>query len=271
MTSELVSLATLAGQGGDVDWRAYRETIERRIEDQPRSRQTRIGPSELGNPCDRCLVLKLAGVQSDSQRGQAWLPFIGTAVHAALADFFTAENAGRPHVRYLVESRVSIGTIGDDEITGSTDLFDLDTGTVVDWKIVGQTTLLSSKANGPIPQYRRQIHLYGYGLTRRGLTVKNVAIAFLPRNHVTLSAAYLWAEPYNEHIALRTIARARMFDSAIRAYGLDKVLADTPEHIGEHSCHRYGMPSRRDGFADTASLLGITPTKGTEQPCLPVL
>lgn len=237
-----------------VTWADYKRIIERHIDNQPRSLQKAIGPSELGNPCDRCLISKLGGLEESKEPGTSWLPFIGTSVHAQLENIFLAANEGLPLTRYLVESTVSVGFVGTTEVTGHADLFDLHTGEVTDWKVVGSTTLRKVRAEGPSETYRRQAHLYGRGFTRRGLTVNRVRIAFLPRNDVTLSGAIIWSEPYDESVAVETLTRASMFAYGIETVGLDQMLALAPPHTGtEYSCARYGNPTSR-GFATTADL-----------------
>lgn len=231
-------------------WDEYRTLIETAIDGDPRSLQTRIGPSEVGNPCDRCLIHKLAGTP-EINTDAAWLPFIGTATHAALADFFMAANGDR--ARFLVEATVSVGTIGGVDITGHADLFDLVRRRVNDWKIVGKTTLDKVRRHGPSAVYRIQAHLYGRGFTRRGLPVDTVGIHFLPRNSTSLHDAIVWEEPYDEQVALDALHRADMLAAGIAVVGAEAVLASAPTHLGtEFSCRRYPdasqAPATADGF-----------------------
>lgn len=170
------------------------------IVNQPRSLQKRIGPSELGTDCDHCLAAKLAGWEQHRQGD--WLPFIGTSVHATLAGIF--ERAGD---RWMVETEVNVGWVGEQEIWGSSDLFDRETGTVIDWKIVGPTTLASAK-RGPSPVYFRQLNLYGLGFRNAGHVVRRVAIAYLPRNATSLSAAVWWEGHFDPAVANATLERA---------------------------------------------------------------
>lgn len=236
-------------------WREYRDIVETAIKGQPRSLQKRIGPSEIGTPCDRCLAHKLIGTPETEQHAP-WLPFVGTAVHALLEDVFTQANRGRD-VRFLVESTVSVGEIGGVDITGHADLFDLELGEVTDWKIVGVTTLRSARV-APSPTYRTQAHLYGRGFVRRGLTVNRVRIAYLPRNSVHLGDAVIWSEPYNEQIALDALARANGIALAIDALGADAALATTSPHThDEFSCAKFpdGNQSPDSGHGRTTSQL----------------
>jgi hypothetical protein len=246
--------------GGDTTLIAaeLRHIIEHAITNHPRSLQTRIGPSELGNPCDRCLISKLAGIEE--ARDVAWLPFVGTGVHDQLERIILAHEAATAHLggRYLTETQVTVGTVGGVPITGHCDLFDLYTGTELDYKCVGATTLRDVKANGPSETYKAQGHLYGKGFEDAGYTVRAVSIWYLPRNEPTLANAYLWQEPYNRAVAQAALDRADMYATAIQILGPDAVLADAAPHIGGHSCHRYGEPHpTRKEINTTSDLINL--------------
>jgi hypothetical protein len=68
------------------------DAIRHKITHHPRSLQKRIGPSEIGNPCDRRIGYKLLG-QPENPRGDAWKPTIGTAVHAWLEEALDDDDA----------------------------------------------------------------------------------------------------------------------------------------------------------------------------------
>lgn len=213
--------APYTGGDPDVGLRELRHLIEHHIKNQPRSLQVRIGPSEIGTDCDHCLAAKLAGWAEKDYNGAAWLPWVGTCVHAGLETAVIAhENrlnavhkGGR---RYLVEHEVTVGTIGGQPITGHVDLVDLAVGMTVDWKIVGANTLRSAKA-GPSNVYRAQAHLYARGLVDAGHRIDTVAIAFLPRNAVTLDAAVWWHEPHDRAVADAALERANRVHANLTA------------------------------------------------------
>jgi hypothetical protein len=197
------------------------ELIKDAIANHPRSLQKRIGPSEVGHPCARRIgYILLGGEPLNPFPDTPWKPTIGTAVHAWLEEAFMAANDADPSgwTRWLVELTVAVGTILGVEITGHCDLYDRVTATAVDWKIVGDTPLKKYRSKGPGDQYRKQIHLYGRGLTARGLPVDTVAIAFLPRNG-ELRDAYLWHEPYDEQVALAALQRAEGVALTVQALG----------------------------------------------------
>ena len=185
---------------------AYLTTIETAIASHPRSLQKRIGPSEVGMDCLRRLAYKVLGTPERPMRPN-WNATIGTAVHAWLESVFDIPDDDTGLKRWYTETRVDVGEInGYGHITGSCDLYDRMTGTVLDHKIVSPTQLRKYRINGPSAQYRTQAHLYGRGWVRAGLPATHVAICFLPRGG-RLSDAFLWHEPYNEQIALDGLNR----------------------------------------------------------------
>lgn len=222
---------------------AVEEVIVNAIVNQPRSQQTLIGPSEIGTDCLRCLARKLSGIErykASTVDEVPWLPFLGTAMHAMLEDFFHASNGNESSPRWLIEQRVNIGKIGDKEITGSCDLFDTVTGTVIDHKLVGATKLAKVAKKGPGTMYRVQAHLYGYGYTRAGYEVTDVAVKFYPRNNISLSAGAFWHEPYNEAIAVAAMARANeIYDKVTNASDVDEYLRSLPTDSECFSCSEY--------------------------------
>lgn len=220
-----------------------RNIIEASMTNQPRSLQKRIGPSELGMGCTRCLAHKLAGTPERTEA--AWLPYIGTAVHEQLEHVFIQHEQTRIALgmpgRYLPECRVTVGQVDGVDITGSTDLFDTHTGTVIDWKIVGTNTLRKAKARGASDQYRTQAMLYGRGWESAGYQVTGVAIYFLPRNAVSLRDGYAWQATYSPRLADEALDRATRLSAAIRTIGAKAVIDAQPEHDGDgFTCKRYG-------------------------------
>lgn len=179
--------------------------ITEQINNHPRSLQTRIGPSEMGTPCVRRIGYRLLDTPEANPRTAAWKPTVGTAVHAWLEQAFTNTNNTGVE-RFYLEQTVTVGQVNGVDITGNCDLYDRVTATVVDWKVVGLAGLRRYKKDGPGEQYRTQAHLYGRGWRNAGLPVDTVAVMFLPQNG-ELADAHLWAEPYNEQIALDALTR----------------------------------------------------------------
>ena len=245
-TLDAATAALFTGADPGLVHTELRVILEAAIINDPRSLQVAIGPSALGAECGRCLVHMLAGTPERPEA--AWLPTIGKAVHEWAEGVFLRHEFTRAALgmsgRYLPECRVTVGVVGGVEISGSTDVFDTHTGTVVDWKVVGTTTLKAAKAHGASLQYQRQAHLYGKGWEDAGYTVKSVLIYFLPRNAMTLGDAYPWQTNYDRAVAEETLARADDIADAIDDRGLDQVLASMPEHdFTGFSCKKFATPT----------------------------
>lgn len=118
--------------------------IRHAIAHHPRSLQKRIGPSEVGTPCDRRIGYKLLG-QPENERGDAWKPTVGIAVHAwlekaaedaNLAQVISAGGLIEDHqLEWVTEQSVTVGYLHDGTaITGSADLYHRPTATIIDHK-----------------------------------------------------------------------------------------------------------------------------------------
>ena len=206
------------------------QIIERTIIGQPRSQQRRIGPSEIGVPCDRRIGYRLAGVEPVNDRGVAWKPYIGTAVHEQMADMMAKAELERweddldPGERWKVEERVDVGDIGDWPITGSCDLFDIHNGAVWDWKFTTRNQIREHyRPHGPGDQYRIQAHLYGRGFARQGYDVRTVGVIFFTRDG-EFTDRHVWHEAYDEQIAVDALTRASGIQSALDSLGPDFTL-----------------------------------------------
>lgn len=244
----------LTQRGGDPDLLAkeYLRIIETTINNYPRSLQKRIGPSEVGHPCSRRIGYQLMQFDDiNTYSGVAWKPTIGTAVHAWLESAFDADNlahdVGDGSERWLIETRVDVGEIGGVTITGSADLYDRVTATVIDHKVVGNPQLGNYAANGPGQQYRTQAHLYGRGFARAGHPVDTVMVVFLPRAD-ELHKRVVWHEPYDEAVALAGLERAEGISIATQALGTDALAA-----LPTADAYCYRCPFYRAGSTDLAT------------------
>jgi hypothetical protein len=208
--------------------------IETAIAGQPRTLQTRIGPSELGTPCDRRLGHKLAGTPPvNTKQDVPWKAWVGTAIHEQIGNaiarhevnrYETDTSGGGVRPRWHVEERVTVGDINGVDITGQCDLFDETTGTVIDFKTTTANQIRENyKPHGPGPQYRAQAHLYGRGWQLQGHRVNTVAIAWLLREG-EFHQRHVWSEPYDEQVAIDAIARAAAIDMSLASLGPDFTL-----------------------------------------------
>jgi len=235
MTADLALPERMLMLGGDPSLvrDEYLHVIRATIAAHPRSAQKAIGPSEIGTPCQRRLGYRLAGVPQ-VQAGGSWRPTVGTAVHSWLDMAFADPrwNDAEGTARWLTETKVDVGEIAGIPITGRADLYDRITGTSIDHKCVGITTLRAARAGRVDPKYRVQGHLYGRGWARAGLPIETVAISYLPNNG-ELNEAHWWSEPYDEAIAVGALEAANtvaVLLKVVPAAMLLPVLATANDH-----------------------------------------
>ena len=176
-----------------------KSVIHNRSANAPRSKQKRIGLSEVGEACVRKSAYKLLDWEKTNTNTDPWASISGTAIHSWLADAFE----GHPD-QYLVEHSVTV----NGELSGTCDLFDIENKMVIDHKCVGATSMKSRKRDGMTHQQRVQINLYGLGIENElGIgSVSKVALAFYPLGG-RLDGLYTIVEPYNRQLALDAITR----------------------------------------------------------------
>jgi hypothetical protein len=193
-----------------------------------RSHQVRVGPSQIGDPCDHCLgraMAHMAFPMPFSPSSQTLPTWIGTAMHEKLERLISAHIGSLGMC--LTEHRTVCGEITNyGRIVGSVDLYHIPTGTVVDWKGSSKEKIRGYKLNGSGQQYRVQRNLYGLGLVAEGYDVQSVANFYIPRDGFTLSEIYYEIEPFDADIALRALIRAQkiyqmVLDGELRELGSD--------------------------------------------------
>jgi hypothetical protein len=179
-----------------------------------RSAQKRLGPSEIGTPCDRQIAMKLLGIRPVNPQ-EGWAPFVGTAVHASLAEMFEwANGGGAGSGRYHVEIPVELPS----ELVprGTLDLYDGVLYMVDDHKLMARWSLDKLIQEGPSETYRVQLHTYGLGAERAGFKVKEVALIGWPRQESSLDKLYVHVEKYDRKIAEKAIARVERIAKGVR-------------------------------------------------------
>lgn len=241
-----MTAAFLAETGEDRDTSLLsdlKDVIRQQYAATARHLQTTLGPSEIGHPCPRKLATALTvGAKLETPinpEGDPLPSWVGTAGHSRLElaieldnnriiderAAYEAEhgdrggprctflgeitNDGDPMAigRWFTERRVTIRP----GLSGTCDLYDTWTDTVIDAKFPGTTAFqgyLKSVQAGRVPnvQYQVQAHAYGRGYRNEGFDVKRVAIWFLPRGG-QLSKSFLWSEPYNDEIVDAALAK----------------------------------------------------------------
>lgn len=170
----------------------------------PRASQVPIGPSEIGDRCDRRLGYRIAEVPAVNTEFDPWAAIMGTAIHSwmevAITDWTRANRDGN----WVTETTLVI----DDFVRGHADLYSYEHEAVIDYKTVGPDVMRKVRKNGPTEAHQIQTHVYGYGFTRLGddYPVKKVCLVFLPRAG-WLKDMYVWCTDYNQDIALGALYR----------------------------------------------------------------
>jgi hypothetical protein len=218
-----------------------REVLARHQAGSARSRQVALGPSEAGNPCDRALAYAMHGVPRVSEESLKWAPLVGTWGHDGIARALAEENVRLGRDRFLIEQRVALPS----EVipSGTTDLYDTDSDTVIDWKFVGKTRMLHYRRHGPGEVYRIQAHLYARGWEAADFTPRTVCVVFLPRWSHLFSDGWEWAEPYDRDLADSTLARV----AGIKRLGDALKLVEHGERYAYVAANP-GAPIIRDGW-----------------------
>jgi len=145
------------------------EVLRAKDAGRARSKQTQVGPSELGG-CRRKVWYRLNDQPETNDNEMKLAAIMGTAIHAAIEDAITTlDPKGK---KYLVETAVEYNGM-----KAHIDLFIPETGDVIDWK----TVKIKNLSYFPSLQQRWQVQVYGYLLDKSGKgtprTVNLVAIA----------------------------------------------------------------------------------------------
>lgn len=183
---------------------SLKEVVRAHAHSHPRHAQVALGPSQIGHPCARNVISGLLAGKEDAVNPQFdVLPsYIGVAAHTAMEKAFEMENERLGRERWLTERKVCVR----EGLSGTCDLYDTDTATVIDFKFPGTTTMTEYRKNGPTLLYAIQVALYGRGYRNAGHPVENVGIWFLPRGGL-LSTSLLWTEPYSDQVVNDVLAK----------------------------------------------------------------
>lgn len=226
----------------------YDRIIKELTKPSERDKQRKVGPSELGDLCERCLAEKLLGVHKE-EKTHPLAPMIGTAFHLYLENTIGLEG-------YLKETKVTVGTIeGYGDIRGTADGFDVSTGHVVDYKVLSKKKIKAfssatffdedynpefysdSLTEGQLKKYYYQMQLYGLGMENAGYEVNHTSLILFPRDctvESVISASHELCFKYNREAALNVLERAnQIFKWAINNWN---ILEDLDSHPGCYYC-----------------------------------
>lgn len=205
--------------------------------ENPRSKQVEIGPSEIGDPCDRRIAYKLAELDQINTNFDPWAAIVGTALHSWLDDAVSKWMSAHDSDAWATETQLSINAF----VQGHSDLYSRDFRAVIDWKGAGPTVMKKVKESGPSDGYITQTHIYGLGYEKAGWPVEKVALVFLPRAG-RLKDMFVWSADYDRSVAEQALKR--MYEIAHKVVDLD-VLNPVNVHRWEQIP---SVPSNSCGF-----------------------
>ena len=202
--------------------KAARRVVDRMVQPTERDKQIKVGPSALGDMCQRCLAENLVGMQP-SEGSQALAPWIGTAVHSYLESLFAADDI------VLTETKVKVGQVdGYGVVNGSMDHYNLTENHTIDYKVVSKKKIkqyqhatvtdrgrvvFDNKALGvsTLKKYWVQLSLYSKGMEDLGYPVQNMSLLLIPRDVTIEKIPEAVTEvmfPYDREVAERALLRA---------------------------------------------------------------
>ena len=170
--------------------------------ENPRSKQQAIGPSEIGEPCDRRIGYRLADIEPINTRADPWAGIVGTALHSWLEKAVSSWCVAKGTDEWHTETTLFLNEF----IEGHADLYNAKHLAVIDWKSASKDVIRTAQLHGPSVGYMIQTHLYGYMFEQAGKKVERVALVFLPRAG-WLSDMYVWSAPYERSVAENALNR----------------------------------------------------------------
>ena len=224
------------------------EVIRWADEHSSRSQQTEIGPSELGNECDRFVAYRIAEVPFVNTDTDPWPAIVGTAIHMWLEKAFNDFQAFVGASRWSTE----LTTYPDLLTKGHLDLFDHWEHMVCDWKSLGTTKMRTWKKDGPPEKHKDQVNLYAKGMIEAGHEVKKVCLIGVPRAG-WLKDMSVWVDDYRPERAQAALDRRdrigyRLLDLDILSH--PERFEDIPANSDNCSfCPFFRIENRGDGRA----------------------
>jgi hypothetical protein len=207
-----------------------------------RSQQVKIGPSGIGDACDKCVAETMALMLPDVQHiptPGGLKAFFGTGLHLLMEErvqeFAMSQKTG---LKILAESKFDVGEIpGYGMIRGTTDC--LYETTVFDWKTSDRPKIAKYRLKGVPKNYSYQAQMYGLGASLAGHKVEWCSLVFFPRDSNDVRDIWQYVEPFNPALAHRALARAtRIWDEFVTQGRIDELDSD----LDCWRCKGFGVP-----------------------------
>jgi len=175
-----------------------------------RDKQRKIGPSQIGDPCDYCVGAKLLGRKQLKSR--YWLAGkLGTAMHsmleAAVAEADKTDYRFTSLLSAKVEQKVMVYNLsGYGTISGKIDL--QIPGVIIDYKSTTKLKLAKYKLDGVPHQYVVQQNLYAFGVNQLGgEQIQKICLVFVNRDGQGDGDVTIISFKYDEKVALEALVR----------------------------------------------------------------
>jgi hypothetical protein len=182
-----------------------------------RDKQSKIGPSGIGNPCDYCLAMALLG-GGQYRESPWWLGArMGTAMHGLL------EHEANKHIHTPelpefnalkdanTETRLFVYHLdGYGSIYGSSDLR-LTTDNLIDWKSSTKDKIKRYKLDGVPQQYviQQMLYAYAWNIIEPG-AVERCSLVFVARDGSGDNDVWVCSFDYDSQVALDALNRLRV-------------------------------------------------------------
>lgn len=174
-----------------------------------RDKQTKIGASEIGNPCDYCVANRLLGKKQKDN--DYWLGAkLGTSMHNELEaeankHILKPENYRFTYLKGAkLEQTIVLGEIeGYGVIKSKPDVVLPEYGNLLDYKSTLKKKVAKYKLDGVPMQYIYQQQLYAWGLNKAGIKITRISLVFVNRDGSGDNDVWIYSFDYDETLALK--------------------------------------------------------------------
>jgi hypothetical protein len=218
----------------------FYELIEASANGEPRTTQTKIGPSSLGTDCIHCLACGIFQIRKPPDGRRIFKQWVGNQCHEGMQKILEKANMEAGRQLYYPERKVTVGMIGPMVIKGTADCYDVEERIVVDWKFPGDITVDKARRGNIATTYKKQPHLYGLGYENAGVTVKGCMVLFLPVTKGTAREGVAYKVAYSRSLAEDTMARANaLYDAVLANGGPEHAIPKLKRDPGCYDCLKY--------------------------------
>lgn len=181
-----------------------------------RDKQTKIGASEIGDPCDYCVANRLLGRKKKDN--EYWLGAkLGTSMHNELEREAEKFLTGTPDYRFVylknarLEQTIELGHIeGYGTVKSKPDVVLVEQEHLLDYKSTLKKKVAKYKLDGVPMQYVYQQQLYAWGLNKAGIKITRISLVFVNRDGSGDNDVWIYSFDYDESLALKAWDRLQL-------------------------------------------------------------